>query len=428
MASSDCATFRVEFFHIKRKPNRGEILRFLTEQLKLNPEKLEEVQLLHTASIAVIQMKKAEDAREVVEMFNSKLSMTREGVIYNIPLRMDNNTKVVKILDCSSNISNEELKMELSKYGKIQEIKDLFWESPSPFAGIKDGNRAATMLIETPIPSFISIKGERVKITNRGQLATCAFCDQAKHYGVSCTQNRKSKYKKTSVNNRFLEVTQSGILTAQEQKPKYTKESDDSVQLVARQSNTIDTHTTKNNNTMELKNLSPIFQGMEYDKSSELRPTDKRSRSDEITSPDTEDTENTMTKIKKTSEGVIYNIPLQMDNNTKVVKILDCSSNISNEELKMELSKYGKIQDIRDLFWESPSPFAGIKDGNRAATMLIETPIPPFISIKGERVKITHPEQLATSAVGDTTDTENTEYTETKTKKVKKVKHKKKSC
>lgn len=125
-------------------------------------------------------------------------------------------------------------------------------------------------------------------------------------------------------------------------------------------------------------------------------------------------------KLSMTCEGVIYNIPLRIDNNTKGVKNLDCSSNISNEELKMELSKNGKIQEIKDLFWESPSPFAGIKDGNRAATMLIETPIPSFISIKGERVKITHPEQLATSAVGDTTDTENTEYTEIKNQKCKK--------
>lgn len=41
--------------------------------------------------------------------------------------------------------------------------------------------------------------------------------------------------------------------------------------------------------------------------------------------------------------------------------VLDCSSNISNADLIVELSKYGQIQDIKDLFWESQSRFAGNK-------------------------------------------------------------------
>lgn len=72
-------------------------------------------------------------------------------------------------------IYSNELKALLSKYEQVHEVKDLFWESPSPFAGIKNDNRAATMVVDMHIPSYLAINGEKIKIAYKGQTATFAF-------------------------------------------------------------------------------------------------------------------------------------------------------------------------------------------------------------------------------------------------------------
>ena len=101
MAEKECSSFRVDFTIIQKKINRGDIVKFLSEKLQLVTEKLEK-ELLHASQEAVIQMKKANEAREFVENHDNKHGMVFDGVEYKIPIRMDDNSKIIKIMDCSS--------------------------------------------------------------------------------------------------------------------------------------------------------------------------------------------------------------------------------------------------------------------------------------------------------------------------------------
>ena len=87
-----------------------------------------------------------------------------DGTEFNVPIKIEDNTQVVKNLDMSANISNAGIKEILGSYLKPEEVYNTYWEAPSPFAGIKDGNRATNMKIEKPIPSYLTIKGEIIKI------------------------------------------------------------------------------------------------------------------------------------------------------------------------------------------------------------------------------------------------------------------------
>ncbi|XP_035898822.1 uncharacterized protein LOC118511730 [Anopheles stephensi] len=217
MSVSD-RTFKVDFSQIPRKPTRTEIFSFLTDKLSLKPEKLEMVQFLNLSTSVVVEMKEEGDALLIVEVHDRKHTITCNGRDHAIPITMEDDTKVVTIQEVSAKVTNADIISALEAFGEVKGAKDLLWEEPTPFPGVRNGNRAVKMLINRPIPSYITIKGERGRITYRGQEQTCMYCDQMVHYGVSCTQNRKNNSQKASgVNQRlYSAIVQGNHTTAKE--------------------------------------------------------------------------------------------------------------------------------------------------------------------------------------------------------------------
>uniref|UniRef100_A0A0E4G8F4 Gag-like protein n=1 Tax=Anopheles gambiae TaxID=7165 RepID=A0A0E4G8F4_ANOGA len=305
MAAKQNATFRVDFSQIPKKPSRAEAIKFLINVLKLETDKLEKVQVLNMAPIISVEMKDPIHARQFVEAHDGKHGILCDGTEFNVPIKMEDNTQVVKILDVSANISNAEIKEILAAYGTPEEVLNTYWEAPSPFAGIKDGNRSTNMKIEKPIPSFLTIKGEIIKILYRGQKATCQYCDQPVHYGVTCTQNRKNThntYNKTSVNNRlFAEVAQQGTKNQNTKigPTTYKPHTSEAPEKSSVYNNNQNPSTSRNNSTETLS-----MTRVDYNKIDDLDKTvtGKRLVMDDIISSDT-DTNDHERQINRTRKA-----------------------------------------------------------------------------------------------------------------------------
>lgn len=88
-----------------------------------------------------------------------------------------------------------------SKHGKIASIREGVWGENFPCKELPDGYRYVSMVVENPIPSYVTIKGETTLVTYRGQSKTCRNCEQKVHHGMTCAQNRKQL--KQSANDKF---------------------------------------------------------------------------------------------------------------------------------------------------------------------------------------------------------------------------------
>ena len=200
-------TFKVDFNPMPQRPSPAYVIQFILEKIGVKKESLLKVQLMTTTAIAVVQIKESGEAIKIVDNHDGKHAVDYNGEKYFIPIKMEDNSTRVIIKNCTDQITNEEIKKAMMKFGEVKKVIDCVWEAPSPIAGIRDGNREVTIVIDTPIPSFVSIKGEKAHVQYNGQQRTCKYCELNMHLGMTCLQ-----YKKTVTNNNEDEGTYANMV------------------------------------------------------------------------------------------------------------------------------------------------------------------------------------------------------------------------
>lgn len=118
---------------------------------------------------------------------------------YNIPINMDDGSKIVKIHDLSAKVKNAEIANCMREYGEVISVTEGVWSENFQCAGLPNGFRYVRMVIKTNIPSYLRIQGETTLATHRGQQHPCRKCELAVH----CLDNRKLTSQKANLSERL---------------------------------------------------------------------------------------------------------------------------------------------------------------------------------------------------------------------------------
>ena len=84
-------------------------------------------------------------------------------------------------------MASQDIGEYMESYGRVVEVKRQRYDGTS----IETGTRIVVMEVLSRIPSFTYIGGYRAKIWHRGQIQTCARCDETGHFAKDCPENTR---------------------------------------------------------------------------------------------------------------------------------------------------------------------------------------------------------------------------------------------
>lgn len=120
--------------------------------------------------------------------------MNEDGIMFPVNITMADGAVDVRVYDLPPELSNELLKSTLTKYGDIHSITNEKWSKNVKFQ-ISSGVRIVNMLINQPIPSYLTIDDCKTLITYPNQLQTCFHCNNPDHIAQKCPQKTNPNIK-----------------------------------------------------------------------------------------------------------------------------------------------------------------------------------------------------------------------------------------
>lgn len=130
--------------------------------------------------------------QDILEKFSDGSKIKKEnGAVVPITISSASiGQRRIRVLRFPFEVTNENIKLELSKYGKIISIEDEYWSQDYAQTSFKykTGNRIVMCILEKHIPSFIVVKGSRGMITYDNQPKTCSYCSGDDHLISTCSK------------------------------------------------------------------------------------------------------------------------------------------------------------------------------------------------------------------------------------------------
>lgn len=99
-------------------------------------------------------------------------------------------TKKVRIACLPPEVKENEIRICLSKYGEVRNIRDEMWTSGYRYK-VYNGIRIADIRLKQHLPSHISIVGNDALISYDGQPQTCYRCNEAGHQRQDCPRGKR---------------------------------------------------------------------------------------------------------------------------------------------------------------------------------------------------------------------------------------------
>jgi hypothetical protein len=97
--------------------------------------------------------------------------------------------KRIRIAHLPPEVSEQEIRVTLSKYGAVKEIQNEVWSRRYRYQ-VPTGVHIVSMALKTHVPSKTIIAGHRVMVTYEGQPLTCFKCNESGHYHQECPRRR----------------------------------------------------------------------------------------------------------------------------------------------------------------------------------------------------------------------------------------------
>uniref|UniRef100_A0AAG5DP40 Uncharacterized protein n=1 Tax=Anopheles atroparvus TaxID=41427 RepID=A0AAG5DP40_ANOAO len=214
MTETGIATIKLDFSSLPAKPPPGDVIDFIYKKIELSNEQIVRIHIKSSSPTVHVELKDQSVALEVVERHDGRQSFTFKEKSYNIPISMDDGSKIVKIHDLSAKVKNAKIANYMREYGEVISVTEGVWSENFPCAGLPNGFRYVRLIIKKDIPSYLRIQGETTLATHRGQQQTCRKCERAVHYGMSCLENRKLTSQRANLNERLTSPYASITATA----------------------------------------------------------------------------------------------------------------------------------------------------------------------------------------------------------------------
>ena len=126
------------------------------------------------------------------------LQFTDEHGTHDLSFDLADQTVIpVRVHVVPSELSDDDIVSALSKYGECKRIRDELYD-PAHIYHVRSGRKIVLMVLQKPIPSFVSICNQRFLVTYFGQERTCYFCDKGSHLQSACP-NRVTKPQYTDI-------------------------------------------------------------------------------------------------------------------------------------------------------------------------------------------------------------------------------------
>jgi hypothetical protein len=93
--------------------------------------------------------------------------------------------KRIRIAHLPPEVSEQEIRVNLAKYGAVQDIQNEVWSRRYRYH-VLTGVRIVSMALKTHVPSKTTIAGHRVMVAYEGQPLACFKCNESGHYHQEC--------------------------------------------------------------------------------------------------------------------------------------------------------------------------------------------------------------------------------------------------
>lgn len=146
-----------------------------------------------------IKLKSSEKLESIVCKNDGERTMKLEtGEVVKVTLSSEGcGSKVLRVKNLPSEVTDADLAKALQKYGSVGGIK---WERYGPrseFEGVLSGVRLVKMNLKVEnVPSYVRVAGEEAYVKYSGQKETCRSCGRAGHIRKSCPgrEERRNTY------------------------------------------------------------------------------------------------------------------------------------------------------------------------------------------------------------------------------------------
>lgn len=182
------------------KPSFEKVHGFCRTILGLKKDEVLRLQCHRGEQCAFVKVNNLALAQKIVEEHDEKHEVEHAGKKYKLRITMEDGCVDVKVHDLPENVPEEKIVEFLSAFGEVFSLRELTWGEGFEFGGIPLGIWSARMIVHRNIDSWVTIDGQQAYIVYKGQIASCKYCKEQAHTGISCVQNKKLLFQKSYAN------------------------------------------------------------------------------------------------------------------------------------------------------------------------------------------------------------------------------------